>query len=73
MISEKIFLQLVCFLFGETFCIKKFMFSRRGKNSKKRFHTNSKFSISIEWVKKSFASLKRHLNYLSIDAKVYKK
>jgi len=35
MIFEKFFLQLLLFLFGETFCIKKFKFSRRGKKFKK--------------------------------------
>jgi len=37
MIFEKLFLQLLLFLFGETFCIKKFKFSSRGKILKSRF------------------------------------
>jgi len=72
MIFEKLFLQLVIFLFEETFCIKKFKFSRK-KVQKVDFHIRSKFSISTEWIKKSIASFKRHRNYLSIDAKGYKK
>jgi len=31
------------------------------------------FTQSTEWVKKCIVSFKRHLNCLSIDAKVYKK
>jgi len=34
---EKFFLQLLLFLFEETFCIKKFRFSIRGKKLKIRF------------------------------------
>jgi len=34
MIFKKFFLQLLLFLFEETFCIKKFKFSRRGKKFK---------------------------------------
>jgi len=63
MIFEKFFLQLLLFLFEETFCIKKLV----------DLYTNSSFSISTEWVKKCIVSFKLHLNYLSIDAKVNKK
>jgi len=35
MIFEKFFLQLLLFLFKETFCITKCKFSRRGKKFKK--------------------------------------
>jgi len=35
MIFEKFFLQLVIFLFEETFCIQKFKFSSRRKKFKK--------------------------------------
>jgi len=43
------------------------------EKSLKSRYTNSSFSIRTEWVKKSILSFKRHLNYLSIDVKVYKK
>jgi len=36
MIFEKFFLQLLLFLFEETFCIKKFKFSRRRKKFLKK-------------------------------------
>jgi len=39
MIFEKLFLQLLLFLFEETFCIKKFKFSSRGKKFKKDIFT----------------------------------
>jgi len=39
MIFEKFFLQLLLFLFEETFCIKKFKFSSRGKKFKKDIFT----------------------------------
>jgi len=35
MIFEKFFLQLLLFLYKETFCTKKFKFSSRGKKFKK--------------------------------------
>jgi len=49
------------------------VFKTRKKVKKVDFYTNLSFSISIEWVKKNIVSFKRHLNYLSTDAKVYKK
>jgi len=64
-IFTKFFLQLLLFLFEETFGINKFKFSRREKK-----YTNSSFSTRTELVKKCIVPFKRHLNCLSIDAKV---
>jgi len=60
-------------LFGENFCIKNVSFQDEEKSLKSRFSHKLPFSISTKRVKKSIASFKQHLNYLSIDAKVYNK